>query len=151
MGRVVVAEEIRRLFGNRPTAVPIVGAPAGEGESPGYGHDSLSVVSTEPTLLLVRLSRSSQELAALAAAGTFTVRLFAEDGEEAGRTVTGASPHRFAVLERSPLPRPDGGPLPTAVGYAECRTTEWIEAGDHWVFVGRVEHVNAGRTIAAAA
>ncbi|MET9255020.1 flavin reductase family protein [Streptomyces sp. NPDC048182] len=130
----------RSLFGSFPTAVTVVTAVDAEGVPRGFTCNAISAVSAEPPLLLVCADRRSQTLPALLHARSFVVNVLAEGAEETALVFAGRSERKFAGLAWRPSALAGGAPvLDGALAHAECVVTQVLEAGDHWVFIARVE------------
>jgi 3-hydroxy-9,10-secoandrosta-1,3,5(10)-triene-9,17-dione monooxygenase reductase component len=95
-------------------------------------------VSLDPPLILWSLSKRSGNLAAFSTAGRFAVNILSQDQNELSARFASPSEDRFAGtgwrrgLGGLPL-------LPGCLAHLECVTTREQEAGDHVIFIGRVE------------
>jgi flavin reductase (DIM6/NTAB) family NADH-FMN oxidoreductase RutF len=97
-------------------------------------------VSLDPPLVLVSLDNRSYMHRILSSGGRFGVSVLAENQEVlsnhfAGHTVEGLK-IRFTTRNEIPL-------LEGAVAYFVVRVTDAHPAGDHSLYVGRVEHFEA--------
>ena len=98
-------------------------------------------VSLEPPLVLVSLDNRSYMHRILPSVGRYGVSVLAEDQEKlsnhfAGRTVPGLH-LRFSSRDGVPL-------LEGAVAYFLVQVMDAHPAGDHTLYIGRVEHFESG-------
>ena len=136
-------EELRELMRRYPTGVAVVTVDL-EGEQLGLTVASLVSVALDPPLIAISIAHQAALHELLRAAGGFAVSLLgAEQLELAQHFARGVPP---IVLWHS-IDRRDGarGPLlGGALGWLECELAGEHEAGDHTLFVGRVERLEAG-------
>ncbi|MFJ9903610.1 flavin reductase family protein [Streptomyces sp. NPDC101152] len=137
----VDAARFREVFGSFPTAIAVVTATAEDGRPRGFTCNAVSAVSIEPPLLLICVDKRSQTLSALRASRSFVVNVLAEGGQDAARVFAGRSDDKFADVRWVPSDVSDGAPvlLDLTLAYAECVVVRAVEAGDHWIFIGRVD------------
>lgn len=131
----------RELFASFPTGVAVVTATGSDGRPRGLTSTSLCSVSLEPPLLLVCIEKDSATLAAIQASGSFVVNLLAAGEEELAGLFATKGAEKFEGLSFEPSAIAAGAPiLPERdVAWAECVVTEAVEAGDHWVFIARMD------------
>lgn len=135
------ADEFRRVMGHFATGVTVV--TTFEDERPlGITVNALSSVSLEPPLVMVALARTRRIVPALRAAGRFAVCILSEDQQALSECFAGADvvPDREAFCGALWHPGSLGLPLlDGAVATLECLTSDVVPAGDHDLFIGRVE------------
>jgi flavin reductase (DIM6/NTAB) family NADH-FMN oxidoreductase RutF len=137
----VDSDIFRRVMGHFVTGVTVVSA--FDGEQPfGITVNALSSVSLDPPLVMVALDRRRFLTPIVQATGRYAVNILSEDQRAmsdcfAGAPVQpgrdafcGAAWHRGA----SGLPLIDG-----AIATLECTVVETFSAGDHDLFIGRVD------------
>ncbi len=129
------------VMGNVAASVTVVTA-MHEGQPYGLTVSAFSSVSRNPPLVLVCIDKGSNSLDALRSSGGFTVNFLAEGADDAAMTFASRADDKFdAVPHRGPRHAVAGPVLADhAVAYFECSTDQEIDAGDHWVFIGRVLH-----------
>ncbi|KFF97875.1 flavin reductase family protein [Streptomyces europaeiscabiei] len=135
-------ELFRAVFSAHPAAVCVVTATGPEGRPSGLTTSAVSSVSMEPPLLLVCVGAGSRTLAAIRHSGGFTVNFLAVHNERLSERFAGKSSQKFAELDWSPSERAAGAPLLPAhhlSAAAECLVHQEVPAGDHSVFLGRIE------------
>ncbi|MQY36679.1 Flavin-dependent monooxygenase, reductase subunit HsaB [Streptomyces sp. RB17] len=137
----VDTNRFREFFGSFPTAVAIVTALDERNEPRGFTCNALTAVSAEPPLLSVCVDRRSQTLPALAHSGAFVVHVLAEGAQEASELFAGKSERKFAGRGWKPSSVAQGAPVlaDIALAYAECSVVQRVEAGDHWIYIARVD------------
>ena len=131
----------RALSGSFPTGVTIVTAVGADGRPKGLTSQSYVGLSTEPPLMLVSVDKTSRTLPALQHARAFCVNFLKAGAEDLSTLFASKAEDKFGGLAWLPSRLAGGAPmLPEhSVAVAECVVTEVIEAGDHWIFIGRVE------------
>jgi flavin reductase (DIM6/NTAB) family NADH-FMN oxidoreductase RutF len=121
----VSAERFRDVLGCLAGGVCVIATREPEGRPRGLTATAVCSVSLDPPLVLVCLSSGSHTHDAITASGVFAVTfLGAPDSSVADRLremATGAP-----VLE-------------AGLGYCDCVVVKEVAAGDHTVFIGRVE------------
>jgi 3-hydroxy-9,10-secoandrosta-1,3,5(10)-triene-9,17-dione monooxygenase reductase component len=133
------ARSFRDAIGRFATGVAFVTA-APDGEPTGLIVNSLTSVSLEPPLVSFCPSRSSLTWSRMRRAGHFGVNVLGWQHERFAMRATPAGADRFAGLNWELGPR--GVPLLTdALVTLECEILAEHPAGDHWIVVGRVNHV----------
>ncbi|OIJ94399.1 hypothetical protein BIV25_22610 [Streptomyces sp. MUSC 14] len=135
------SEQFREIFGSFPTAVAVITAVDDQGEPRGFTCNAVCSVSASPPLLLIGVDKRSQTLPALLSAQAFVVNFLSASGQEASQVFAGKGQDKFAAVEWRPSELAAGAPILSgvALAYAECRVVQTVEAGDHWLFIARVE------------
>jgi flavin reductase (DIM6/NTAB) family NADH-FMN oxidoreductase RutF len=128
--------QFRNALGRFASGVTIV-TTRYEGQTHGMTANAFVSVSLDPPLVLVSLDNRSFMHKVLPAVGHYGVSVLAEDQERlsnhfAGRTVEGI---HIRFLTRHGVPLIEG-----AVAYFVVRVLDAHPAGDHTLYVGRVEH-----------
>lgn len=134
---------LRAALGQFATGVTIVTTIVPQGQRIGLTANSFTSVSLEPPLVLWSLSKRSASLELFCNAGSFAINVLSSDQHELCR--------RFAQrmdgdrFEGVPLaPSQSGLPLIEGTLAAfECSTHAQYDAGDHIMFLGRVQHYSA--------
>lgn len=133
---------LRDTLGLFVTGVTVITTAAEDGERIGITANSFNSVSLDPPLILWSIAQTSRSLAAFDAATNFAVHILREDQVELSRRL--ASPHmdKFAGLETSP--GLGGAPLlPDCAARLECSVYGRHPAGDHTIYVARVEKLQS--------
>jgi flavin reductase (DIM6/NTAB) family NADH-FMN oxidoreductase RutF len=135
---------LRDTLGRYATGVAIVGAVAADGRRVGLTINSFASLSLEPPLVLWSLANRSPNLATFRECGGFSISVLASGQHAlARRFADPAVDDRFdgIAVRGSPQGRPwIGGSL----AWLCCSLSECLVAGDHTLFIGRVESHAAG-------
>lgn len=134
----------RDALGCFPTGVAII-TTTHEGASIGLTCNSFSSVSLDPPLVLWSLRRESKSLAAFQAARGFAINVLSESQNElSARFASSRIVDKFEGVDCTI--GPGGWPLiGDCVARFECSAFAQHEAGDHIVFIGRVDRFDHGR------
>jgi flavin reductase (DIM6/NTAB) family NADH-FMN oxidoreductase RutF len=137
------SDTFRRVMGHFVTGVTVVTAL--DGARPfGITVNALSSVSLDPPLVMVALDRRRFLTPIVRAAGRYAVSILSEDQQALSDCFAGAAvtPDRDAFCGAAWTPGPTGLPLlEGAIATLECTVTETFQAGDHELFVARVDSV----------
>jgi len=127
------------IMGAFPTGVTVVTALDAQGEPRGLTSNAFSSVSADPPLLLVCVDRRSNTLEALQTTRKFVVNFLREGRGALSDRFASKVPDKFDGVAWRPAA--NGQPLLYAdvLSWAECSVEAEIPAGDHIVFIGRVE------------
>lgn len=130
--------DLRRAFGQYATGVTVVTARGADGHRIGLTANSFTSVSIDPPLVLWCPSKATPSLTALTEASHFAVNILASDQHDLSRQFATPSDDKFAGVSVTEglhgVPLIDG-----AVASFECRTVQFVEAGDHVICLGEVE------------
>ena len=133
-------DDFRRVLGHFASGVTVVTTLDAEGRPAGLTASAFSSVSLDPPLVLVCVAHTSQSYAHFHSHGRFAINILATDHEPVARrfaSTTGSAEkfegtgYRAGVLG---LPI-----LKDALAELECTIVHAYPAGDHTIFVGRVE------------
>ncbi|MES1247155.1 MAG: flavin reductase family protein [Actinomycetota bacterium] len=130
----------REIMSRLAAGVAIVTSTGADGAPQGLTATSVTSVSAEPPLVLVCVEHGSRTLAAIRSSRRFAVNLVHEAAEATAARFAAAHDDKF---ERSPWrPGRHGSPLlhEDTLAWAECVVDQEVEAGDHVIVIGRVEH-----------
>ena len=133
----------RKVMGHFVTGVSVVTALDG-GRPFGITVNALSSVSLEPPLIMVALDRRRFLTPIVRAGGRYAVNILAEDQQAMSDCFAGApvTPGRDAFCGAAWHPGETGLPLlDGAIATLECTVVETFSAGDHDLFIGRVDAV----------
>lgn len=132
---------LRNALGCFPTGVTIVTALGPGGAFVGLTINSFNSLSLDPPLVLWSLSSRSSSLRVYESAERFAVNILAEDQVALSRRFAATGPNKFHdVAVHAGL-----GGIPLIDGcsaHIECRAHSSQAAGDHVLFVGRIEQVH---------
>ena len=136
-------EELREVMRRYPTGVAVVTVDL-EGEQLGLTVASLMSVALEPPLVGISIARQAALHELLRSAGGFAVSLLAANQLELAQHFARGVPP-IAIWHGIDKRDSARGPLlGGALGWLECVLAGEHEAGDHTLFLGRVERVEPG-------
>src|SRR5581483_8275696 len=143
--RDVDAALFRRVLGSFPTGVTVV-ASTTENEPVGLTVGSFFSVSLDPPMVGFCVGTNSTSWPLIERSGVFAVSVLADDQVDICRMLATKEANKFATLTWSPGPV-TGAPLVAgALAHIECQLETAHAAGDHWIVVGRVRDLVAGRS-----
>ena len=135
--------ELKELMQRYPTGVAVVSVDL-EGERLGLTVASLVSVGLEPPLVAISIAHQAALHELLRGAGGFAVSLLGADQLELAQHFARGVP---PIALWQGIEKRDGarGPLlDGSLGWLECELAGEHEAGDHTLFVGRVERIEPG-------
>jgi flavin reductase (DIM6/NTAB) family NADH-FMN oxidoreductase RutF len=132
--------EFRNALGQFATGVTVVTA-LENGEAHGMTANAFVSVSLDPPLVLISLDNRSHMNRILPSARRYGVSVLAQDQRALGDHFAGRTNARLRVrfVSRAGLPLLDG-----AVAYFVVRVIDVHLAGDHTLYLGKVEHFESG-------
>ena len=137
-------DDLRALFREVPSPVGVVTVAVAGDAAAGLTVDSLVSLSADPPLVGIALGRHAALHELLREAGAFAISILASEQEHlAQHFARGVPPiaHWHGIATR---PGPAGPLIEGALGWLDCRLAAEHETGDHTLFVGEVESVEAG-------
>ena len=135
--------ELKELMQRHPTGVAVVSVDF-EGEQLGLTVASLVSVALEPPLVAISIAHQAALHELLRGAGGFAVSLLGADQLELAQHFARGVPP-IALWQGIDKRDSSRGPLlGGSLGWLECELAGEHEAGDHTLFVGRVERVEPG-------
>src|SRR5437899_3301647 len=135
------SETFRKVMSHFVTGVTVITAL--EGERPhGITVNALSSVSLDPPLVMVALDRRRRITPIVRAAGRYAVNVLGENQQPLSDCFAGApvTPDREAFCGARWVPGQTGLPiLDGAIASLECTVEHTHEAGDHDLFIAKVD------------
>ena len=139
----ISAEDFKRALSRRASGVAVVTARNGD-RVHGMTVSAFTEVSLEPPLVLVCADKKSNTLPVIRAGGVFALNVLARDQQELSNrfAVKKDEDKRFDGLETDT--GRTGAPLLRGVAVnIDCRVVAEHDAGDHVIYIGRVEEVRS--------
>jgi len=131
----------RNVLGHFPTGVTVITAMGPDGPA-GLAVGSFASVSLEPPLVMFCPGNQSSSWPSIKAAGVFCANVLADDQKDVCSTFASKAPDKFANV--SWTTQCTGSPvLDGAEAWIDCEIIQAIEAGDHWVVLGKVLALDA--------
>jgi flavin reductase (DIM6/NTAB) family NADH-FMN oxidoreductase RutF len=134
--------ELRRVMGHFATGVAVITTRDDDGKPYGLTANALCSVSLEPPLLLVCVDKRAESHPAFTRSGVFAVNILGHGHEELSRRFAVSGGEKFVdVGHRAGV---TGAPLLEGVlGVVECRVVAVHDAGDHTIYIGEVQDLEA--------
>ncbi len=131
--------ELRRALGQFATGVTVVTTRTEDGRRVGVTANSFTSLSLDPPLVLWCLDRAAPSLPAFEAASHFAINVLSAGQHFLSRQFATPAEDKFAGVACE-----DGsGGVPMLTGVLArfvCRNMRHVEAGDHLIVIGEVEH-----------
>lgn len=135
--QMIAPRHFRDVLGHFPTGVCIVTAIDRDGEPVGMTVGSFASVSLDPPLVAFFPDRNSTTFPRIREAASYCVNVLAAAQEPVCRIFATRGIDKFAAVDWRPAP--SGAPiLEGVVAWIDCEPESITEAGDHYVFMGRV-------------
>jgi flavin reductase (DIM6/NTAB) family NADH-FMN oxidoreductase RutF len=133
--------EIRRVMGHFATGVTIITTCGSDGTPYGLTANAFTSLSLDPPLCLVCVDRKAESFAHFYDSKVFTVNVLSREQEDLSNRFAKSGGDKFTGV--ATVPGHHGAPLIAgALAHLECRITDTVEAGDHVIHVGGIEHVD---------
>jgi len=140
----VSSEDFRSALGRWASGVTIVTAAAGD-RIHGMTVSAFSSVSLDPPLVLVCADKASKTLEVIEAGGCFAVHVLRAGQEALSNTFASKKEEHRRFEEIEWRAGATGAPLLAGVlATLDCRVDAAHDAGDHVIYVGRVESAEVG-------
>lgn len=137
------AEQYKAVVGRHASGVSVVTAVDSEGPV-GLTCQAFFSLSLDPPLVAFAPGKVSSSWPRILTVGRFCLNILNADQEGVGRSFSLTEPDKFAGVEWEATP--GGSPqLSGSLAWLECLVEESHEAGDHYLVVGRVVDIGAGR------
>lgn len=138
------ARAFRDVLGRYASTVTVV-TTLSDGVPIGMTCQSFASVSLEPPLVAFLPTRKSRAFAAIRRTGSFCVTFLAADQAHVSDQMAGRSAEdKFEGISWTPAPVTGSPLLAGGVAHVDCTVHAVHEAGDHYIVVGRVQHLGAG-------
>lgn len=137
------ARALRDALGQYPTGVTVVTTRAADGRPVGLTVNSFASLSLDPPLLLWSLANRSPNRGVFRGCSRFAVNVLA--GEQDALALRFANPGLVDKFDQVPLAGGADEPplLAGALAHFVCSARDALEAGDHTLFIGRVERYHS--------
>jgi len=146
MAMELLPDRFRRAMGQFATGVTVV-TTLGENGPEGITVNAISAVSLEPPLLMVALDRRRFITPTIRTSGRYAVNVLGAAQQSLSDCFAHApsNPGREAFCAADWHPGETGLPLlDGAIGTLECTVVQVVPAGDHDLFIARVEAADFG-------
>lgn len=144
---MIDARLFREVLGHYPTGVVLVTAIGGDGGPIGMIVGSFTSVSLEPPLVAFLPTVTSYTFGELRKAESFCVNVLSAEQEGLCRRFASRDADKWAGVEWTASPA--GAPiLQGAVAWLECTTESILDAGDHYLVMGRIRDLGVQNPVA---
>jgi flavin reductase (DIM6/NTAB) family NADH-FMN oxidoreductase RutF len=138
----VAADELRQALARLAGGVTVVTSHGPDASPHGLTATAVASVSLDPPLVMACLDRQSHTHAAIENSGVFALNFLRGSQEELARRFASGGSDKFAGV--SSYTATTGAPiLEEALAYCDCSLDQAVPAGDHTIFVGRVQVARA--------
>jgi len=134
------ARRFRDVLGTFASGITVI-TTVSNGEPIGMTCQSFSSVSLEPPLVLFVPARSSRAWPVIQRTGRFCVNVLAADQEHVSAQMSTKGADKFAEIDWRPAEVTGSPVIDGALAHLDCTIHTVHEGGDHYVVVGRVEHL----------
>ncbi|MBS4754035.1 flavin reductase family protein [Nocardioides sp. zg-ZUI104] len=136
------ARRFRDVLGCFASGITVITSTSG-GEPVGMTCQSFSSVSLDPPLVTFIPARSSRAWSQIQRSGRFCVNVLAADQEHVSAQMASKGVDKFAGIDWTPA-EVTGAPVITGtLAHLDCTIHAVYEGGDHYIVVGKVEHLAA--------
>lgn len=134
----VESQDLRRVMGHFATGVTIITTRDCDGAPVGLTANAVSSVSLDPPLVLFCLDKKADCYESFASNDAFAINILSAEQADLSTRFATKGTHKFEDVKYSESEQ--GCPLlDRATGYLDCRVVERHEAGDHTIYIARVE------------
>mgnify|MGYP001807159010 CR=1 FL=1 len=133
----------RKVLGRYPTGVCLVTGGPANAEPVGMVVGSFTSVSLNPPLVAFLPARNSTSWPLIEASGAFCVNILGSEQEGACRRFASRASNKFDGLGQRRAS--SGAPmLDNCLAWLDCTIENVVEAGDHYIALGRVTSMEIG-------
>lgn len=137
---MAAARQFRDVLGRFASGVTVVTAISG-GQPVGMTCQSFSSVSLSPPMVLFIPAKTSRAWPLIQRAGKFCVNLLSFEQAEISNTMATKGIDKFADVPWKPTVATGSPLLDGVLGWVDCTVHQVIEAGDHFIVIGRVQEL----------
>lgn len=133
--------QFRRCLSSYPTGVTVITTQSSTGEKVGVTVNSFASVSLDPPLILWSLASNAASRATFESNPHFVVNVLADDQSAISNQFAKAGTDKWAGVDFAWSPE-NCPTISGAVAYLHCKIEEIKEAGDHLIFLARVQAID---------
>lgn len=134
------ARRFRDVLGCFASGITVITTMSGD-EPVGMTCQSFSSVSLDPPLITFVPARTSRAWPLIQRAGRFCVNVLAADQEHVSAQMASKGVDKFAGIEWEPAEVTGSPVIAGTLAHLDCTIAAVYEGGDHFIVVGRVEHL----------
>ncbi len=141
--RDITRDEYRQVFGLLPTSVVAITGTAEDGSPLGFVVGTFQSLSIDPPLAAFSVDKSSSTWPTIRTLERFTANVLSTAQLDVCKALSRKGPDKFAGLDYELSS--NGSPrLAGSTAWLECSVLSEIVAGDHYVVVGSINHMESG-------
>lgn len=141
---VIDPQRFRHVLGHFPTGVVVATALQDGGVPAGMAVGSFTSVSLDPPLVAFLPDKSSTSFPKIRETGAFCINVLSGEQEQVCRAFATRGGDKFADVSWSSAG--SGSPIiDGAVAWIDCEISDVLEAGDHYIVLGRVLDLAVGK------
>lgn len=144
------ARQFRDVLGCFASGITVITTMSG-GDPVGMTCQSFSSVSLDPPLVMFVPARSSRAWPLIQRSGRFCVNVLAADQEHVSGQMATKGADKFAGIDWTPGAATGSPVIGGALAHLDCTIHAVYEGGDHYVVIGKVEHLETNTADAAEA
>jgi 3-hydroxy-9,10-secoandrosta-1,3,5(10)-triene-9,17-dione monooxygenase reductase component len=137
------ARRFRDVLGRYASGVTVV-TTMSAGQPVGMTCQSFTSVSLDPPLVAFLPTKQSRAFASIQRTGTFCVNFLSAGQVELSNAFASRGDDKFAGVEWSPSAVTGSPLLADIVGHVDCTVHAMLEAGDHYLVMGKVVDLAVG-------
>jgi 3-hydroxy-9,10-secoandrosta-1,3,5(10)-triene-9,17-dione monooxygenase reductase component len=137
------ARRFRDVMGAFASGITVVTTMSG-GQPVGMTCQSFSSVSLDPPLVLFVPAKTSRAWPLIHRAGRFAVNVLAADQEHVSAQMASKGTDKFAGIGWHPSEVTGSPVIEGTLAHLDCTIHAVHEGGDHFVVIGRVQHLETG-------
>lgn len=134
------ARQFRDVLGCFASGITVITTMSGD-EPVGMTCQSFSSVSLDPPLITFVPARTSRAWPLIQRAGRFCVNVLAADQEQVSGQMATKGVDKFAGIEWTPSAATGSPVIAGTLAHLDCTIHAVYEGGDHFIVVGKVEHL----------
>jgi flavin reductase (DIM6/NTAB) family NADH-FMN oxidoreductase RutF len=134
--------ELRRVMGHFATGVTVITTCDEAGNPYGLTANAVASVSLVPPLILICVDKSADTYPYFERSKTFVVNILSDSQESISRRFATSGIEKFEGIGYHKN-EASCAVLDDAVGHIDCRIVQAHDAGDHTIYIGEVEAVDA--------
>lgn len=135
------ARRFRDVLGCFASGITVITTIGGDGQPVGMTCQSFSSVSLDPPLVMFIPARSSRAWPLIQRSGRFCVNILAADQEHVSAQMATKGADKFAGIGWTPGAATGSPVIDGTLAHLDCAIHAVYEGGDHYVVIGRVEHL----------
>jgi len=134
------ARRYRDVLGTFASGITVV-TTTSNGDPVGMTCQSFSSVSLEPPLVMFVPAKTSRAWPLIQRSGRFAVNVLAADQEHVSAQMASKGADKFAGIDWHPAAVTGSPVIAGTLAHLDCTIHAVHEAGDHYVVIGRVQHL----------